>query len=242
MVAPLSSPAHAYAPFADRSRPEVWARSLEGLVRWLALLMVFLLNPWNTIRVLWAGRLASLWLQHRPDLPAGSAQAAWVRGSFGNAIRWMCLRHGIGPGHKDWPKLSRAIVAFGGTLRGCRAGRRPLGLQWWESPYIVPGLVTDVGKSPRRPRCSWSRMRLRMCCRRRRTPYKPQPRMHGCQSHGWPYPSGTFLLVLALFRRPGRLIARDCQFLSCLMHGAGAWPARRPASCRLKIPCRAGRG
>ena len=49
-------------------------------------------------------------------------EVASVRGPFGNSIRWRCLRHGIGPGHKDWPELSRAIVAFGGSLEGFRPG------------------------------------------------------------------------------------------------------------------------
>ena len=89
-----------------------------------------------------AGRLAASWSDARPDLPLASAQAyfASVRGAFGNSIRWMCLRHGIGPGHKDWPELSRAIVAFGGSLEGFRAGAPPRGLKWWENPGVIPGM------------------------------------------------------------------------------------------------------
>jgi hypothetical protein len=52
----------------------------------------------------------------------------------------MCIRHGIGPGHKDWPELSRAIVAFGGHLKGFRAGAPPRGLHWWENPGVIPGM------------------------------------------------------------------------------------------------------
>jgi hypothetical protein len=112
-------------------------------------LIFFIQAPWSAIRMYRSGRLWAWWPDNRPDLPAGSAQseAASVRGNFGTAIRWMCLRHGIGPGHKDWPELSRAIVAFGGSLKGFRAGRPAFGLQWWENPNIVPGMSTDCNKA-----------------------------------------------------------------------------------------------
>ncbi len=135
-------PSQAYARSADRAGPEASAPSAEWLARWLSLLIFFLLNPWNAVRLLRSGRLASWW-HDRPDQPLATAQAeaASVRGAFGNSIRWLCLRHGIGPGHKDWPELSRAIVAFGGSLEGFRAGAPPCGLQWWETPGVVPGMV-----------------------------------------------------------------------------------------------------
>ena len=87
-------------------------------------------------------RQMSPWWRYRPDLPPGSAQAlaASIRGPFGNAIASMCRRHGIGPGHADWPELSRAIVAFGGSVKGFRAGAPAFGLQWWDNPRIVPGM------------------------------------------------------------------------------------------------------
>jgi hypothetical protein len=111
------------------------------------LLMFFLMEPFNAIRMLRDYRgLPSCW-HDRPDLPPGSAQAeaAAVRGPFGNAIAWMCRRHGVGPGHPDWPELSCYILMFGGSLAKCRRGRPPRGLQWWENPYIVPGLVVGFG-------------------------------------------------------------------------------------------------
>jgi len=143
MSAPPPVLAQVYAPCADRAGPDTSARSAEWLDRWLALLMFFLIRPLGAIRMLRAGRLTSWW-QDRPDLPAGSAEAhfASVRGAFGNSIRWLCLRHGVGPGHQDWPELSRAIVAFGGSLAGFRAGAPPRGLEWWENPGVIPGLVT----------------------------------------------------------------------------------------------------
>ena len=152
MCAPTPAPAQAYAPYADRAGPDAPAQSPEWLVHWLALLIFFLLEPLNAVRLLRSGRLARSWWHDRPDLPAGSAQAeaASVRGPFGNSIRWMCLRHGIGPGHKDWPELSRAIVAFGGSLEGFRAGAPPCGLQWWENPGVVPGMVVPWLRRARR--------------------------------------------------------------------------------------------
>jgi hypothetical protein len=151
MIAPTAAPAEAYLPDANRAAREARAQSPERLARYLALLILCLLEPWNAVRLLRSGRLASwwhaAWWHDRPDLPAGSAQAyfASVRGAFGNSIRWMCLRHGIGPGHKDWPELSRAIVAFGGSLEGFWAGAPPEGLLWWENPGVIPGVVLVPG-------------------------------------------------------------------------------------------------
>jgi len=147
MVALPPSPVQAYAPYADRASPEGTARSAEWLVHWLALLIFFLREPLKAFRLLRSGRAGPAWWHDRPDLPAGSAQAyfASVRGAFGNSIRWMCIRHGIGPGHKDWPEVSRAIVAFGGSLEGFRAGAPPCGLEWWENPGVIPGVILVPG-------------------------------------------------------------------------------------------------
>ena len=116
---PLTSPADAYSPDADRAGPDAPARLPEWVVHLLAVVIHFILS-----RTLAAhGRRSPLpsWWQDRPDLPPISAQAlaAAVRGPFGNAIAWMCLRRGFGPGHQDRPELSHAIVAF--------RGRTPVG-------------------------------------------------------------------------------------------------------------------
>jgi hypothetical protein len=146
MSATISFSAGAYSPDANRTRPEASAPPPEWLVRWLAFLIFFLMEPFNAVRMLRYRGLPACW-HYRPELPPGSAQAeaAAVRGSFGNAIAWMCRRHGIGPGHPEWPELSGYILMFGGSLAKCRRGRRPRGLQWWENPYIVPGTVPGFG-------------------------------------------------------------------------------------------------
>jgi hypothetical protein len=147
MRTPLTPPAKAYLSDAYRAEPEASAQSPEGLVRWLALLILLLLEPWNAVRLFRARRRTFLWQDLRPDLPAGSTQseAASIRGPFGNAIAWMCRRNGVGPGHPEWPELSRAIVAFGGSVAGFRAGMPPSGALCWENPNIVPGIVTGFG-------------------------------------------------------------------------------------------------
>ncbi len=154
MSAPTAAPAEAYVPDADRAGSDALAHLPEWLVHYLAYLILFLLQPANAVRLLRSGRLAAWW-QDRPDLPAGSAEAyfASVRGHFGTSIRWMCIRHGIGPGHKDWPGLSRAIVAFGGSLEGFRAGLPPCGLQWWDNPNVTPGMIPGFG-APAAPAAS----------------------------------------------------------------------------------------
>jgi hypothetical protein len=139
------APTQAFAPYADRAAPDASAHPPEWLVHWLTVLFLFLTKPMNAVRLLRSGRRPSWRYQARPDLPAGSAQEhfASVRGHFGNSIRWRCLRYGIGPGHKDWPELSRAIVAFGGSLEGFRPGLPPCGLFWWENPGVIPGMGAD---------------------------------------------------------------------------------------------------
>ena len=54
---PLTVPAEAYAPDADRAGPDAPAQLPEWLVRCLALLILFLLEPCNAVRLLRSGRL-----------------------------------------------------------------------------------------------------------------------------------------------------------------------------------------
>jgi hypothetical protein len=139
-------PAEASIPDADRASLETSAHLPEWLVHCLARLILFLLEHARDAR-LRRSRRVQPWWHDRPDLPAGSIQglAASIRGPFGRSIAWMCRRHGIGPGHQEWPALSRAIVAFGGSLRGFRAGAPARGLDWWENPNIVPGMSRGFG-------------------------------------------------------------------------------------------------
>jgi hypothetical protein len=133
MCNPPTPSAGACSTDADRDGSDESAHLPEWVVHLIALFIHCMLRRMLAARL----RHASLptWWHDRPDLPLASAQseAASVRGHFGNSIRWMCIRRGIGPGHPDWPELSRAIVAFGGSLKGFRAGARATGLQWWEN-------------------------------------------------------------------------------------------------------------
>ncbi len=149
MCDPLTAPAEACAPDADRDGPDASSGVPQCLAHLVARLILLLLRCILAAVPRRAPRVPSWW-HDRQDLPPGSAQAeaASVRGSFGNAIAWMCLRHGIGPGHPEWPELSRAIVAFGGSTKGFRAGDPPRGLQWWENPDIFPGMIGMPVKTP----------------------------------------------------------------------------------------------
>ena len=140
---PLTSPAEADSPDADRAGPD--ARLPEWVVLLLTLVIRCIMHASRSRR----SRLPSWW-HARPDLPPGSIQAlaASIRGEFGNAIVWMCRRRGIGPGHPDWPELSRAIVTFGGSIKGFRPGLPACGVQWWENPDIVPGMIGETEATP----------------------------------------------------------------------------------------------
>ena len=129
------APAEAYAPDANRVSPGAPARLPEWFVHILALLSR-IARAWALAADGGRSRPVPSWYYERPDLPLGSAQAlaASVRGAFGNAIAWMCLRRGIGPGHPDWPELSRAIVAFGGSVKGSAPAFRRAGYNGGKTP------------------------------------------------------------------------------------------------------------
>jgi hypothetical protein len=111
-------------------------------------LIHFLLENVPAFRRRRCARLPSWWV-HRPDMAPGSTQelAASVCGPFGNAIALMCRHWGFGPGHKDWPYLSRMILAFGGSLHGVDGRKHPQ--PWWETPEVVPGMIrADAATKP----------------------------------------------------------------------------------------------
>ena len=128
---------------ADRAGPDGPERVPEWVVHFLALLILFLLEHVEALSLRRSLGLPSRW----QDLPSGppQAEATSVRSSLGTAIAWMCRRHGIGPGHPEWPEMSRAIMAFGGTLAGYRTDAPPCMLQWWTNPNTVPGVVPGFG-------------------------------------------------------------------------------------------------
>ena len=224
--APLTAPAKAYAPDTDRAGPD--AHSPERLARWLALLILFLLEPLNGVRLLRSRRLASWW-QDRPDLPPGSAQeeAASIRGEFGIAIAWMCRRRGIGPGHPDWPDLSRAIVAYGGSVARFRAGLPACGLQWWDNPNVVPGMTGETVATP-------AATAMAALLQRQAAADAPPPVMHAVPAAPGPalFPASrlpaSWRPVLARAGPGSPTGPPGCPglpTLSCLTTGAGAWPA-----------------
>ncbi len=145
---PPTAPADAYCLDADRAGPDAPARLPEWVVHLIALVIRCILECSLAARSR-CSRLPSWW-HERPDLPPGSIQAlaASIRGEFGNTIAWMCRRRGIGPGHPDWPELSRAIVTFGGSLERFRPGLPACGLQWWENPNIMPGMIGETPATP----------------------------------------------------------------------------------------------
>jgi hypothetical protein len=220
MRTPLPVPAEAYFPDADR---DVAGQLPEWVVRCIAMLIRFLLEHMLAARLRRSHRLQPWW-QDRPDLPAGSAQAeaASVRGPFGRSIAWMCRRHGIGPGHPEWPELSRAIVAFGGSLKGFRAGTPPCGLQWWENPNIVSGMVPGFGA----PAAATASL-LQRQAGANAAPPAPSA-MQAEARHARLPASWMSASVRQVFARAGPSPSTGppgcpgLPILSCLMHGAGA--------------------
>ena len=161
---PLTIPADASSPDANRAGPDASARLPQDrageaasarLPEWLAHLLALVIR--FMLRRMSRRSRPPCWWHDRPDLPAGSieALAASIRGPFGNAVAWMCLRRGFGPGHPDWPYLARTIVAFGGSVKGFRAGARPYGLQWWEHPEVTPGAIGETVATPAADAMAW---------------------------------------------------------------------------------------
>jgi hypothetical protein len=221
---PLPIPAVASLLDADRDAGDESGQLPEWLIHRLAMLILFLLEHICAARLKRARRQSFCWPDQRPDLPAGSTQseAASIRGAFGNAIAWMCHRRGIGPGHPDWPELSRAIVAFGGSVKGFRAGAPAWGLQWWENPNVVPGMVAGFGA----PVAATAALP-----RREAVADTAPPAANALQVevvHAMLPGSWVAAFVRQVFARAGPAPSTGpprCSglpILSCLMHGAGA--------------------
>ena len=146
---PLTTRAVAAAPDPDRDGRDASTRLPEWLVHLIALVIHAVLRRMVAARARRYVR-APAWCHEHPDLPLASAQAeaASLRGPFGFVIAWMCVRRGIGPGHPDWPLLSRAIVAFGGSIEGAQPGIPATGLLWWENPHVCPGMSGEIPSTP----------------------------------------------------------------------------------------------
>jgi hypothetical protein len=232
MSTPTPAPAQAFAPYADRASPEASAHPPEWLVRWLTLLILFLTEPRNAVRLVRSGWRPSLRCHDRPDLPPGSAQEyfASLRGAIGNSIRWRCMRYGIGPGHKDWPELSRAIVAFGGSLEGFRPGLPPCGLYWWENPGVIPGMGADGTGFGAPAAVSATEALLQREAAAIALPLALND-MHANAAHARLPASWFAASVRQVFARAGPCPSTGppgwpgLPPLSRLTHGAGAWPA-----------------
>ena len=133
-------PAEAYSPDADRAGPATAARLPELLLEFLTLLIRSMLRQclgaWSP-----RGRLLPSWWVTLPDCVPGSTQelAASIRGPIGHAMAHMCRYLGFGPEHKDWPYLSRSILAFGGSLAGVDGRKYPR--PCLETHWIIPAVI-----------------------------------------------------------------------------------------------------
>ena len=217
----------ACSPDADRAGLPASARLPDHLAHLFRLIVLFLLD-----RIFAAdprrARLPSWW-HYRPDLPPGSVQqlAASIRGEFGNAIAWMAHRFGINPGHPDWPEVSRAIVAFGGSVKGFRAGAPRCPQQWWENPDIIPGMTRaprePLFRTPGAPAEATASPPPWLSVARPPLPGQdgiPVPIAHARLAAVWPRP-----LARLGTGPPTGPPAVPTRQLSCLMNGAGARPA-----------------
>ncbi len=140
--------------------------------------------------------------------------------------RWMCRRHGIGPGHKDWPEVSRAIVAFGGSLEGFRAGAPAVRAAMVGQPRRHAGHDLPGFGAPAAAPTS--------LLQRQAVANAPPPAPNAVQAEAaharlpasWLPASGRQVFARA---GPGPSTGPPrcpgLPTLSCLTHGAGAWPA-----------------
>ena len=145
---PLPPPADACAPDTDRAGPDAPARLPEWLVHLIALVIRFILQRSfaESSRHAW---LPS-WCNYRLDLAvrlgAATRRVETWRVRQRHRLSVPPPRHR--PSHPEWPSLSRAIVAFGGSIKGFRRGLPACGLQWWENPDIVPGMLGATACPP----------------------------------------------------------------------------------------------
>ena len=220
-----SAPADACAADPDRDGTAASARLPEWLVHVIALVVRFILERSLAGR---SSRVVTLpsWWNCRRDLPPGSVQqlAASRRGAFGNAIAWMCRRRGIGPGHPDWPELRRAIIAFGGSVKGFRPGLPACGLQWWENPHILPGAIGDIPATPAANAAAALLSRQAVAALSPPAMVVAPARPIAAVASA-PAPQRKLFTRAATGPPTGPPCVRGLPTLSCLTHGAGPRPA-----------------
>ena len=141
--------AEAYSRDADRAGPDASADLPRYLLlEFLTLLIRCMLRQCLGSRFPRARPLPSWWVT-LPDCVPGSTQelAASIRGPIGHAMAHMCRYLGFGPGHQDWPYLSRSILAFGGSLKGVDGRKHPR--PCLETHWIVPAVIgADAAATP----------------------------------------------------------------------------------------------
>jgi hypothetical protein len=141
--------AEACAPDADRAGPDAFPLLPEWLRDVVARLILFLLNQLRAGRPHRSRRRSPRWVALVAELGRGRAQPAApsICGPIAQVVATVCAYWGIGPGHRDWPELSRLIIAFGGTLAGLNGHRYPQ--PWLEAPQFVPGMIrADAAAKP----------------------------------------------------------------------------------------------
>ena len=137
---PHTALAEAYSPDADRAGLDASGPLPEWLVQLLITLVLFVRQHVFIRRPRHNWSLPSWYVGRPGPLPASTPElAAVIRGAWGHEIAHVCRYEGIGPDHPDWPELSHAILAFGGSLHGVdgRKHRRP----WWHALGFAPSLT-----------------------------------------------------------------------------------------------------
>ena len=137
---PLTALADTYSPDADRVGLDASGPLPEWLVHALVTLIVFIRQHVLIRRPRHNWSLPGWYVGRPGPLPASTPElAAMIRGAWGHEIAHVCRYDGIGPGHPDWPELSRAILAFGGSLRGVDGRKHPR--PWWHALGFAPSLA-----------------------------------------------------------------------------------------------------
>ena len=147
--------AEAHAPDADRAVPNAPAQIPGWLVHLLALLLLLAQAGLSPVP-------AVTFLPSRQGSTTGRTCRSPRRRLCridprcqAIAIARMCLRRGFGPGHRDRPEMSRAIVAFRGSAEGSAPAFRSAACNGGKEREIVPGMIGMARAAP--PPTRWQR-------------------------------------------------------------------------------------